>query len=147
MPLTSDVNAKVVPNGNDGRRDNVYVCYSNTSPVRQSTVEQRLQPFRIPTGWTVAYNDLHEIDPTDVPDDDRYTDLKEDLLRMTQEHFDRLLDVGWYPSGNFADGAYTLALYEGDFHGKLLFEMRTPDRARLVAEVERLLHEVSGGRL
>jgi hypothetical protein len=112
-----------------------------------SGMEHRLQPLRIPTGWTVAYNDLHEIDPSDVAEDDRYTFLKEDLLQMKQEHFNRLLDVGWYPSGNLADGAYGLVVYEGDFHGKLLFELRTADRAQLVAEVERLLQEVCDARL
>lgn len=110
-------------------------------------MEHRLQPLRIPTGWTVAYNDLHQIDPSDVAEDDPYTFLKEDLLQMRQEHFDRLLDVGWYPSGNLADGAYRLVVYEGDFHGKLLFEMRTADQAQLVAEVERLLREVCDARL
>jgi hypothetical protein len=110
-------------------------------------MEHRLQPFRIPTGWTVAYNDLREIDPPEVPEDSRHTFLKEDLLRMTQEHFNRLLDVGWYPAGNLADGAYRVVVYEGDFHGRLLFELRTPDRARLVAEVERLMQEVCDGRL
>ncbi len=110
-------------------------------------MEQRLQPLRVPTGWTVAYNDLHEIDPSDVAEDDRYTFLKEDLLQLKQEHFNRLLDVGWYPSGNLADGAYGLVVYEGDFHGKLLFELRTADRAQLVAELERLLQEVCDARL
>lgn len=110
-------------------------------------MEHRLQPLRIPTDWTVGYNDLHEIDPSDVPEDDRYTFLKEDLLQMKQEHFNRLLDVGWYPSGNLADGAFGLVVYEGDFHGKLLFELRTADRAHLVAEIERLLQEVCDGRL
>jgi len=110
-------------------------------------MEHRLQPLRIPTGWTVTHNDLHEIDPLDVAEDERYTFLKEDLLQMMQEHFNRLLDVGWYPSGNLAEGAYGLVIYEGDFHGKLLFELRTADRAQLVAEVERLLQEVSDARL
>ena len=110
-------------------------------------MEHGLQPLRVPTGWTVAYNDLHEIDPADVAEDDRYTYLKEDLLQMKQKHFNRLLDVGWYPSGNPADGAYRLVVYQGDFHGKLLFELRTPDGLQLVAAVERLLQEICDGRL
>src|SRR5262245_4816669 len=110
-------------------------------------MQHRLQPLRIPTGWMVAYNDLHEIDPADVTEDDRYTLLKEDLLQMRQAHFNRVLDVGWYPSGNLSEGAYGLVVYEGDFHGRLLFELHTSDRAQLVAEIERLLQEVCDRRL
>jgi hypothetical protein len=110
-------------------------------------MEHPLQPLRVPAGWTVKYNQLHEVDPANVDEDDRYTYLNEDLLQMTLEHFNRLLDVGWYPSGNFTDGSYGLVVYEGDFHGTLLFELRTADRSRLVAEVERLLQEVCAGRL
>ena len=96
-------------------------------------MEYPLQPLRVPTGWTVKYNDLHEINPSDVAEDDRYTFLKEDLLQMKQEHFNRVLDVGWYPSGHLA-GAYGLVVYEGDLHSRLLFELRTPDRLQLVAQ-------------
>jgi hypothetical protein len=110
-------------------------------------MEFRLQPLRIPSGWTITYTKLHEIDPPDVPDDDRYFFLDEDLLQIRHERYNRLLDVGWYPSGNVAEGAYGLIVYEGDFHGRLLFEHRTPSRSELVAEVERLLDEVSEGRL
>ena len=110
-------------------------------------METRLQPLRIPAGWTVTYSKLHEIDPLDVPDDGRYVFLDEDLLQMRHDRFNRLLDVGWYPPGNVADGAYGLVVYEGDFNGRLLFEHRTPSRSQMVAEVERLLEEVSQGRL
>ena len=110
-------------------------------------MELRLQPMRVPTGWMVAFNDLREIDPADVAEDDRYTVLKEDLLEMTQEHFNRLLDVGWYPAGNSVDGAYRLVLHEGGFDGTLLRDFRTRDRADLVAEIERVLQTVCDGRL
>jgi hypothetical protein len=110
-------------------------------------MDPRLQPLRIPAGWTVAYSKLHEIDPADVPDDRVYWFLDEDLLQMRHERFNRLLDVGWYPSGNVAEGAYRLVVYEGDFHGKLLFEHCTASRTQMVAEVERLLEEVSEERL
>ena len=115
--------------------------------VRYLPMEPRLQPLRIPAGWTITYTKFHEIDPSDVPEDDRYYFLDEDLLQIWHERYNRLLDVGWYPSGNVADGAYGLVVYEGDFHGKLLFEHHTPSRSELVAEVERLLDDVSEGRL
>jgi hypothetical protein len=107
----------------------------------------RLLRLRIPAGWTLVYNKLHEVDSSDVLDDDRYYFLDEDLLLMHHERFKRLLDVGWYPSGNVADGAYRIVVHEGDARGKLVAEHRTPSRTQLVAEVERLLDEVSEGRM
>jgi hypothetical protein len=73
--------------------------------------------------------------------------LKEDLLQLEQLLFDRLLDVGWFPAGNVANGAYRLVVYEGDFHGKLLFEYQTRDRLQLVSEIERCLQDVVDQRL
>ena len=110
-------------------------------------MDYRLHPLRVPAGWEVSYNDFYEVDSAEVDESDRHAVLKEDLLQMKQERLNRLLDVGWYPSGNLAEGAYGLVVYEGDFSGGLLFELRTPDRSRLVAEVERLLQEVCDGRL
>jgi hypothetical protein len=108
----------------------------------------RLQPLRIPTGWTVAFNDgLYEVDPDAVGEEDRYTFLKEDLLQMVHERFGRVLDVGWYPSGNIEEGAYGLHVHEGDWDGKLLFRLSTRDRAELVKEIERLLQDISDGRM
>ena len=110
-------------------------------------MDQRLQPLRVPTGWLVAFHDLHEVDPADVTEDDQYLYLKEDLLLMTQEHFNRQHDVGWYPEGNVVDGAYRLVLREGSFDGRLLYDLRTRDWAELVAQIERLLQAVCDGRL
>ena len=106
-----------------------------------------LQPLRVPTGWMVVFNDLHEIDAADVTEDDRYAFLKEDLLLMAQEHFNRQLDVGWYPEGDSVDGAYRFRLLEGSFDGRLLCDLRTRDLAELVAGIERLLQAVCDGRL
>lgn len=113
-------------------------------------MELRLQPLRIPTGWQVDYNDgLWEIDPSDatISEDERWWLFKEDMLQLTHPRFNRLLDVGWYPGGDLAQGQYGLVLYEGDFGGRLLFQLRTRDRLDLVAEIERLLQSVSAGNL
>jgi hypothetical protein len=119
------------------------------SPITLSAsiIDPLLQPLRIPAGWRVTFNKLYEIDPAVVPDDDRYWFLDEDLLQMLDDHYNRLLDVGWYPSGNIAEGAYRVVVYEGDFSGRLLFEHSTQSRPELVTEVERLLKEVSEERL
>ncbi|HZK81684.1 MAG TPA: hypothetical protein VFC46_11465 [Humisphaera sp.] len=110
----------------------------------------RLQPLRIPIGWTIEYNDgLYEIDPDSVAtgEDDELILFKEDMVQMKHQRRDRLLDIGWRPSGNVVEGSYWLVVYQGDFRGRLLFEFCTRDRLQLVTVIERLLEDVSEGRL
>jgi hypothetical protein len=118
--------------------------------VRRPPTRYPLQPLRIPTGWTVAYNNgLYEVDPPgdEVPEKARWIVFKEDMLQMRNEHRNRLLDLGWYPEGDMETGEYGLVVYEGDFHGRLLHEFRGRDRVALVAEIERLLVAISEGEL
>ncbi len=108
-----------------------------------------LQPLRIPEGWRVQYNDLYEINPDSniTPEDDETWFFKEDLLQIMHPRLKRLLDVGWYPTGNLIDGSYMLVIYEGDFNGRLLHQFRTKSRLDLVAEIERLLMAISSRKL
>jgi hypothetical protein len=106
-----------------------------------------LQPLHIPTGWLVQYNNgLYEIDPNPelIPELYRLWFFKEDMLTLWHKQRNRLLDVGWYPEGNLEEGHYGLVMYESDFTGELLHEFNTRSRMALVAEIERLLLEVSG---
>lgn len=109
-----------------------------------------LQPLRIPAGWAVEYNNgLYELDPCPehVPEQDRWWLFKQDMLQLRHERRDRLLDLGWYPEGDLAQGHYGLVLHEGDFRGRLLHQSATRDRTALVAEIERLLQAVADGQL
>src|ERR1700722_3170759 len=113
-------------------------------------MDVRLHPLRIPTGWHVEYNNgLWELDPVAdlIPVEERWWIFKQDMLQMVQPHFNRLLDVGWYPEGDLAEGRYRLVVYEGDFKGRLLQKFETRDRILLVAEIERLLAAVCRGEL
>ena len=102
-----------------------------------------LQPLRIPSGWTVSFNNgLYEIDPDAkaIPTDKHLWFFKEDMLQLQHIHHNRVLDVGWYPPGDLERGEYGLHLHAGDWvTGRLLHEFRTRDRLALVAEIERLL--------
>jgi hypothetical protein len=102
-----------------------------------------LQPLRIPSGWMVIFNDgFYEIDPLAeaIPADKHIWFFKEDMLLLQNAHYNRLLDVGWYPSGNLERGEYALRLHEGEADTRRqLHEFRTRDRLTLVAEIERLL--------
>lgn len=114
--------------------------------INSFPMQPPLQPLRIPAGWLVQYNNgLYEIDPNPelIPEADRWWIFKEDMLQLKHERYNRLLDVGWYPEGNLEEGHYGLVMYEGDFTGELLCEYQTSDRTALIAEIERLLWEVS----
>jgi hypothetical protein len=109
-----------------------------------------LQPLRIPSGWTVVFNQgFYEIDPLPnlIPPDKHGWFFDQDMLQMEDTHYNRLLDVGWYPSGDLQHGEYALHLHEKDWHGRLLHEFRTRDRLTLVTEVERILFAVAEGQL
>ncbi len=67
-----------------------------------------LQPLRISTGWTVAYNMFSEYDPE--KDGAEYAcELCEDLLQLKNQNL--LIDLGWYPQGDI-EGSYTLCLVD-----------------------------------
>ena len=108
-----------------------------------------LQPLRVSMGWVVEYNTLHEIDPDSpsLPDKERRLFFSQDLLQFHHPRYNRLVDVGWYPHGDLEAGAYGLVVYQGDFRGRLLHEYSSRSRAALVTELERVLSEVSEGRL
>lgn len=61
-----------------------------------------LQPLRIPTGWSVTFNDFCEIDPETIRDPDSmlWSYFHEDMLLMEHAHISLLVDLGWYPDGD-----------------------------------------------
>jgi len=109
-----------------------------------------LQPLRIPSGWTVEFNDgLYEIDPSAeaIPIEKHIWFFKEDMLLLTQNHYNRSLSVGWFPEGNLKIGEYDLVVFESSNYDQPIHHFRTRDRQVLVSEINRLLIEVSNGKL
>jgi hypothetical protein len=108
-----------------------------------------LQPLRVSIGWVVEYNTLCEIDPasSSFSAADRRLFFGQDLLQFRHPRHNRLVDVGWYPHEDLETGAYGLVVYEGDFRGRLLHKYSSRSRLALVTELERVLSEVSEGRL
>lgn len=109
-----------------------------------------LQPLRIPEGWCMSYNcGFYDIDPTTpnlLPVDCDQL-FKEDMLQMTHERRNRLLDLGWYPEGDLENGNYRMELYEGDFTGTLLHSFSSNSRKKIVLEIESVLQDVSQASL
>ena len=104
-------------------------------------MEPSLQRLRVSGGWTIVWNNFVDINLSAISDEDSYTFLGEDLLYARHENFNRILDVGWY--GDLNEGTYGMVVYEGDFHGKLLFELRTRDQRLLVEQIDQWMAKVS----
>ncbi|WP_026972030.1 hypothetical protein [Aliagarivorans marinus] len=110
----------------------------------------KLQPLRIPAGWSVDYNaSFWEIDPNPslIPEDERWWVFNEDMLQMRHAAHDYMLDLGWYPEGDFETGAYRVVLLEHDFLGKEVVCFTTQNRMELVDKIESLLLQVSDAEL
>lgn len=112
-------------------------------------MEVLLQPLRVSAGWVVEYNTLYELDPDSpaLPEEVRREFFGQDLLQFRHPRYNRLVDIGWYPHGDLTAGEYGLVVYEGDFHGRLLHQFSSRSRLATVAELERVLSEVSERRL
>ena len=91
-----------------------------------------MQPLRIPGGWTVLYNKLEDLEPEELPPDDRgwLFSFNEDILhiyttarrkRNKQVETQKLvLDLGWYPDGD-PSGSFRLeAILNDDWINPLL---------------------------
>ena len=106
-----------------------------------------LQPLRNPAGWRVAYHGgLYAVQPTEATVQWWWI-FKQDMLSLVHDQRKRLLDLGWSPEMDFADGCYRLVLYEGGYDGRELHVFETRDLDALVAEIERILEQVANGRL
>jgi hypothetical protein len=110
----------------------------------------RHQPLRIPQGWLIVYNNaLYEIDPIPelVAEDDRWWIFKEDMMMLSHERSNRLLDLGWLPEGDFVHGGYVLQLYDKDFLGRQILRFETQSRLELVSKMEEIMNRVCRGEL
>lgn len=92
---------------------------------------KKLQPLRVPAGWTISYNHFHECDASD-PDSDDY--LIEDLYQAFNEQHDQLLDIGWY--GSMEEGSFGLTLVQHDFRGPELAKYNSRNRQEIVLMAE-----------
>jgi len=107
-----------------------------------------LQHLIVTPGWAVGYHQFHAVDPTPtLVADNVALWFKQDLYQARHQRFDRLIDLGWTPEGDWDDGAFKLVLYACDFHGDLLREIRTKDRKEVVASMNDWFHAVSDGQL
>lgn len=93
-----------------------------------------LQPLRIPSGWTVTYNQFSEYDPTTCDDEGLY-ELTEDLLQLYNNNVQLLIDLGWYPSFDL-NGHYTLVLIKNNDWEHPLQKVMTQSKHKIISFIE-----------
>ncbi|MEM6471867.1 MAG: hypothetical protein AAF802_20070 [Planctomycetota bacterium] len=105
-----------------------------------------LQTLIVTPGWSVGYHQFLAVDPPSHSTEDVIPWwFKEDLFQARHDRFDRLIDLGWYPEFDFSDGEFGLVLYAGDFHGKLLRELRSRCRQTVVNAMNEWFNDVTIG--
>ncbi len=105
-----------------------------------------LQNLQIPQGWFISYNQFYDIEPCKDTVEDVNTFFNQDILQFRHDAADRLIDLGWYPEFDWENGAFKLVVYEGDFRGKLLYELQTKDKDKVVSEINRILLAITNYR-
>lgn len=107
---------------------------------------EKRQPLRIPGGWTVAFNELEDLEPEKLPaEDSAWLGFTEDMLQMTarvsrrrdgrEEEQTLTLDLGWYPDSD-PSGCFRLqAVLNCDWEFPLL-EFSSRSKAETVRTLE-----------
>ena len=78
-----------------------------------------LQPLRIPSGWTIMFNKLENMEPKEISPEDKiwlyaytedilymYTNISQKNNKKTEEQ-KLAIDLGWYPDGD-PNGSFRL---------------------------------------
>ncbi len=97
------------------------------------SMQYELQPLRIISGWTVAFNSFYECNPEDC--EEFWSYFNEDLLQLKHREHDLLIDLGWYPDGD-RDGAYILNIVQYGNWRKPLEVVRSRDKKLIIEKIE-----------
>lgn len=96
--------------------------------------------IQVSGNWLITFNDLPAEEPSKENVEQSY-DYKEDLLQIRNEKSNLLIDVGWYPEGDYENGKLRICLFEGDFHGRLIKESSTKSLAEAILQIKMLIKE------
>jgi hypothetical protein len=93
-------------------------------------------PLRIPGGWLVRHNELRELDPDAMAEDDPdWTLLTQDLAQLQQAGSGLLVDVGWSPQES-PRGAFRVKVIVDDDWQRPIATCSTRKLEELVAALE-----------
>lgn len=113
---------------------------------------EHLQPLRIPTGWTIMFHKLENLEPEEIsPHDDIWLfSFTQDILYMytiiKQKSYGQLyeqklsIDLGWYPDGEPNGSFHLLALLNDNWEAPLL-EFSSRSKKIIVEMIEQWIFE------
>ncbi|HEY2491731.1 MAG TPA: hypothetical protein VGI33_02210 [Paenibacillus sp.] len=114
-----------------------------------------LVPLRIPSGWTVNYNEFREVKADEFINDDNENrwEFSEAIFQFNHIN-NRILDLGWYPEHS-CKGNYRLKLIESsempeiqiEAWNKPILNFETRCTEILMKKIEEILIEVSNGSI
>ena len=115
--------------------------------------ENRIQPLRIPGGWTIVFNKLEDMEPDDLDCNDRiwlfaFTQdilyMYADLSRKRDKRLEKQklgIDLGWYPDGD-PTGSFCLQAILNDNWETPLLSYSSRSKKEIVEQLEQwLFHE------
>ena len=94
-----------------------------------------LQPLRVQAGWKIEFNNFTEYD-IDIHGEKDSFELHEDLLRLSNEKANLIIDLGWYPSYDIS-GNYLLLLVRDCKWDCPLEEVSSKSKKEIIACIEK----------
>jgi hypothetical protein len=109
-----------------------------------------LQSLKIPTGWTVTWNQFYDIEPNSniyldgLPDGDVWELFLQDLLQL--KHFNKniILDLGWTPEAN-PEGSYLLQVIADEDWSTPIVVYKSKNKSEVVRKIDDLLLKIASG--
>jgi hypothetical protein len=109
-----------------------------------------LQSLKIPTGWTVTWNQFYDIEPNSniyldgLLDGDVWELFLQDLLQL--KHFNKniILDLGWTPEAN-PEGSYLLQVIADEDWSTPIVVYKSKNKSEVVGKIDDLLLKIASG--
>ena len=106
-----------------------------------------LQSLIVTQGWTVLYHQFFDIQPSQELVEGDSLLFREDLFQAANARAHRIIDLGWYPEGDFTSGHFRVVVHAGDSRGPLLTEFSSKEKDAIVGKMNEWMNMVSQGRL
>ncbi|MBO1063104.1 MAG: hypothetical protein HEQ14_19905 [Aphanizomenon flos-aquae CP01] len=111
-----------------------------------------LQSLKIPTGWTVTWNQFYDIEPNSnmycdgLPDGDVWELFLQDLLQLKQINKNIILDLGWIPEAN-PEGSYHLQIIANEDWSTPILVYESKNKSEVVEKINDLLLKIASGHI
>ena len=95
-----------------------------------------LQPLRLQGGWKIEFNNFTEYDMSIHGETDSFFELSEDLLRLSNDEANMIIDLGWYRNFD-TEGKYILELVKNYNWDQPLEIICTQSKSEIISNLEK----------